>query len=81
MIFTYIPNCEDDFRSKKDINIIKINWNMTNYIAVFSKVLEVYSLASFAFRPAVDWNFTQETKVVVNSGSTFFFFIILFSEY
>ena len=50
------------------MNLIKINWNMTNYIAVLSKVLEVYSLASFAFRPAVNWNFTDETKIVVNSG-------------
>ena len=68
MIPSYIPQCENDYMAKKDMNLIKINWNTTNIIAVVSKVLEVYSLASFAFRPDIEWKFNPETKIVVNSG-------------
>ena len=52
--------------------MLKINWNSTNIIAVVSKFIEVYSLASFAFRPDIEWSFSKETKIVVNSGFILF---------
>ena len=68
MITSYIPRCEHDYFSKLEYNIFKINWNLTNVIAIISKVIEIYSLASFAFRPAVDWKFSESTKVAVNAS-------------
>lgn len=72
MITSYIPLCERDFFARFDISIFKINWNLTNVIAIISKVIEIYSLASFAFRPAINWKFSSATSIAINSGKISF---------
>ena len=52
-------------------------WNPVNFFALFLRILELYSIATLAFAPYIDWGLSSVALNIINSSSYFHFFLFL----